>query len=105
MRFGLLALLSFGLLLGCLDAPPSEDVATDPVDSALPECPGGVVVISMAGPLCGVPNPDAGQACRTANDCSGHCLAETMSCSPVDPKIGCFDIVTDDGKITGLCVD
>jgi hypothetical protein len=69
------------------------------------DCPGGTVVHGMAGPTCAKPTPDAGKACKKASDCSGHCMADSMTCSALTPQFGCFDMRTEDGQKVGLCVD
>ncbi|MCB1338703.1 MAG: hypothetical protein KDK10_15035 [Maritimibacter sp.] len=55
--------------------------------------------------LCILPTADAGQACETAADCSGFCLAETGTCSAEAPIFGCFDVKDLDGATLTLCVD
>ena len=55
--------------------------------------------------LCLLPEPDAGQSCRTAQDCSGFCMAETRTCSAVSPQFGCFEFLDDTGQRIGLCID
>lgn len=55
--------------------------------------------------LCILPTPDAGQACDTADDCTGFCLAETGTCSVEAPIFGCFDVKDLDGAALTLCVD
>lgn len=59
----------------------------------------------MPNEICITPNPDAGKACTKASDCSGHCMAETRTCSPVTPQFGCFEMLMEDGQKAGLCVD
>ena len=55
--------------------------------------------------VCFRPTPDAGKACTKASDCSGLCMADTMTCSKVTPQFGCFEMMTEDGQKVGLCVD
>lgn len=66
---------------------------------------GGTVVTGMAGPTCAKPTPDAGKSCSRASDCSGFCLGETMTCSPVTPMFGCYEVVTETGQKASVCVD
>ena len=70
-----------------------------------PDCAGGQIVQSMSGPVCAMPNADAGKACARAGDCSGVCLAETRTCSPYSPQFGCFELLDEGGQMVGLCVD
>lgn len=55
--------------------------------------------------LCFLPTPDAGKACTTAEECSGFCLAETMTCSAETPMFGCFAIIDLDGAEVTICID
>ena len=48
---------------------------------------------------------DAGQRCTRADDCSGACLARSGTCSPLDPLIGCEEVLTSSGTRATLCVD
>ncbi len=54
---------------------------------------------------CFTNEPDAGKSCRKASDCSGYCLADTRTCSPVSPMFGCFEFLDADGRKVGLCID
>jgi hypothetical protein len=49
--------------------------------------------------------PDGGERCSNANDCSGACLARSRTCSPLDPIVGCQEILTASGARAMLCVD
>jgi hypothetical protein len=49
--------------------------------------------------------PDAGRRCTSADDCSGVCLARSQTCSPLDPLIGCQEVLTSSGARATLCVD
>ncbi len=110
--------LLFGAVLlsmaACVEDPivvPVEPQVTGPgapmSQTAQAECAekGGAVVVGMGGPVCATPTPDAGKACTKASDCSGSCMAETMTCSKVTPQFGCYDVVMEDGQTAGLCVD
>ncbi len=55
--------------------------------------------------LCFRPTPDAGKSCRKASDCTGFCLTDSLTCSAVVPQFGCFEMMTEDGRKAGLCVD
>lgn len=90
-------LLTVALLVLAACQPEAAPVGAD--------CPGGAVVYGMAGPTCAKPTPDGGKACIKASDCSGHCMADTMTCSKVTPQFGCFEMMTEDGQKVGLCVD
>lgn len=55
--------------------------------------------------ICQVPTSDGGQACTTGADCSGLCLADSMTCSKVAPFFGCHAIVTEAGNRVTICID
>jgi len=48
---------------------------------------------------------DATKSCSSSTQCEGVCLARSGTCSPVDPLIGCHDIVTDNGNMARVCID
>lgn len=104
----LVALLALPLLAACYGAEAEEgDPAPVPVDEVACVAAGGRW--SPGGlsprPVCFLPTPDAGQACSAAGDCSGFCLAESRSCSPEQPRFGCFAILDEHGAEVTLCVD
>ena len=112
---GLTLILAVVALVGCQSEgiPDSERPdgviegpgPIEPPPHLNPPCPGGTVVVGMAGPTCAKPTPDAGKACTNASDCSRSCMADTMTCSTISPQFGCYDIVMEDGQKVGLCVD
>lgn len=87
------------------DGPP--DTSMSAADRAECEAAGGSVGRGGLLPdeICYKPTPDAGKACKTADDCSGFCLAETMTCSKVTPQFGCFDFIDAAGAKQSICVD
>ena len=48
---------------------------------------------------------DAGKHCSTKTDCQGQCLARSQTCSPIDPMIGCNDVLEKDGRMVTLCLN
>ena len=48
---------------------------------------------------------DAGKRCTRAGDCEGACLARSQSCAPLDPLIGCQEVLTASGRRAMLCLD
>lgn len=105
---GLTLILAVIALVGCQSEGIPDHQRPDGViegPDAPPPCPGGTVVIGMAGPTCAKPTPDAGKSCTKASDCSGACMADSMTCSTISPQFGCYDIVMEDGQKVGLCVD
>jgi len=55
--------------------------------------------------LCVKRTKDAGKRCDSKNDCQGQCLARSQTCSPIDPMIGCNDILQKDGRMVTLCLN
>ena len=49
--------------------------------------------------------PDAGKLCRVASDCSGLCLARSRTCSPIEPFLGCHEVLSEGGGQQTLCVN
>ena len=98
----LTALLIGYWLAGCLPNDPTTiKGAGQDTDCAQR---GGEVVIGLAGPTCAMPEPDAGKACLSSEQCSGFCLAKTRSCSPVRPYFGCHSLY-ENGEVVEICVD
>ncbi|CUH85926.1 hypothetical protein [Thalassovita mediterranea] len=79
----------------------------DPAARATCQAQGGTYQIGGLARqyVCFRPQPDAGQACRTENDCTGFCLAETKQCSAQTPIFGCFDLLDADGRQQTICID
>lgn len=55
--------------------------------------------------VCFRPLADGGKACTKQGDCSGQCLAETMTCSKVTPMFGCYGFIDEQGRRADICVD
>jgi hypothetical protein len=47
---------------------------------------------------------DANKSCDADSDCQGKCLARSRTCAPIDPLLGCNDILTDYGLVVSECV-
>ncbi|MEL5877962.1 hypothetical protein [Cereibacter sphaeroides] len=116
-----------------LAAPPVEvTTLTDPAPAAVPLAPGlgsapettaepppavvspsqlacekagGSYVAVKALFICVKTPPDAGRRCARESDCSGRCLARSQTCAPLDPLLGCNDILDDEGRRITLCLD
>ncbi len=48
---------------------------------------------------------DGGKRCDQESDCQGRCLARSMTCSPIDPLLGCNEIIQDNGAAVKLCIN
>jgi hypothetical protein len=47
---------------------------------------------------------DANKSCDEDSDCQGKCLARSRTCAPIDPLLGCNDILNDYGLVLRECV-
>ncbi len=48
---------------------------------------------------------DAGKSCRREGDCDGQCLARSQTCSPIDPVLGCNEVLQQNGAMVTLCLN
>ncbi len=48
---------------------------------------------------------DGGKSCTRESDCSGQCLARSRTCSPIDPLLGCNEVLQDNGARVNLCLN
>ena len=51
------------------------------------------------------PNPDAGQACTTSDECVGFCMSETRTCQAKGPSFGCQSFLDENGETQEICID
>jgi hypothetical protein len=58
-----------------------------------------------AGHLCVRNTRDGGKACLREGQCDGQCLARSKTCAPIDPLLGCNDVLQEDGRRVTLCLD
>jgi hypothetical protein len=93
----------------------------DPVTEVVPEAPaevksedqlrcerrGGVFAASGDSDLrtCVKRTRDSGKRCDQEKDCQGRCLARSQTCAPIDPLLGCNEILQDDGAAVTLCIE
>ena len=59
---------------------------------------------SSTGHVCVHTTRDSGKACHRKGDCQGECLAQSGTCSPITPLMGCNDILQADGTEVTLCL-
>ena len=57
------------------------------------------------GKTCQYPTKDGGKQCSASNQCEGVCLARSRTCAPVNPLLGCNEVLQADGRSTRLCLD
>jgi len=62
--------------------------------------PGG-----KSGLVCYLTTRDGNQSCSKATDCEGLCLAPSRSCAPVQPLLGCNEILDEQGTRSTICID
>lgn len=94
------------------DAALAEDAPADPVvikTAAQLDCEArGRIWSVMAGgaaAFCQTPTRDSGKSCRASTDCSGYCLAQSGTCAPVTPMLGCHDILNEAGRMLTQCIN
>lgn len=67
------------------------------------------VLTGIMARKCEKPTPDAGNACKNANDCMRKCIIKNSSdasgtCSDFSQN-GCFSFLDEDGQRDGLCIN
>lgn len=101
--------IATAMFIGCASAAVAQDVAQDEApmtEAACLEASGRWERAGLAWqPQCILPTPDAGEACETAADCTGYCLADTRTCSAETPLFGCIPMLDLDGAAVTLCID
>lgn len=55
--------------------------------------------------VCYKPTRDANKQCTIASDCQGLCLARSRTCAPIQPFLGCHEILTEGGTRATQCVN
>lgn len=55
--------------------------------------------------LCVRLTKDSGKRCTQKSQCSGECLARSGTCAPVDPMVGCNEVLQDNGARVTLCIE
>jgi hypothetical protein len=55
--------------------------------------------------ICMRPTGDGGKRCTRESQCEGVCLARSQTCAPVDPLLGCNEILQDNGTRATLCLE
>jgi hypothetical protein len=48
---------------------------------------------------------DGGKQCNRKSQCDGQCLARSGTCSPLEPLLGCNDVLQDNGARVTLCIE
>lgn len=55
--------------------------------------------------VCIRPTGDGGKRCTRESQCEGLCLARSGTCAPLDPLLGCHDILQDNGARATQCFE
>ncbi len=58
-----------------------------------------------AGHLCVRNTRDGGESCQKEGQCDGQCLARSRTCAPIDPLLGCNEVLQEDGRRVTLCLN
>ena len=106
------AALLFGVLSACddeaSDAPQSDSIFPDTIGAGQRECEKKGGRWSAVGNstlfTCYRNLPDANKSCRTESDCEGYCLARSRTCSPIEPLLGCHEVISSRGLPQTVCV-
>ncbi|NBZ87681.1 hypothetical protein [Stagnihabitans tardus] len=96
-------------------APPTEEAAP-PVEEALPppispeqakcERGGGTwAKVGALGRICVKPTGQGGKSCRVKSDCKGECLAQSGTCAPIAPLMGCNEVMDNQGRRMTQCLE
>lgn len=92
-------------------APPTEEVAPEevvPVISAAQascERGGGTwAKVGSLGRICVKQTGQGAKSCDRKSDCKGECLAQSGTCSPIAPLMGCNDVLDDAGRRMTQCL-
>ena len=89
-------------------APEPVAVRPDPNAAARARCVAGKGQFTRTATgafVCVKRTRDANKACTAASQCEGACLARSGTCAPINPLIGCNDIVTQNGGTATVCID
>jgi hypothetical protein len=105
----LLCMAAVLLVTACVEEPPTRSGGKPLGEVERAQClmQGGTIGQGGLSPdeVCILPQADAGKACTKQSDCSGMCLADTMTCSTVKPMFGCFEFLDETGQKVGICID
>jgi hypothetical protein len=89
-------------------APVASEPAPPPVspEQATCEKAGGQWSGSngSTGHVCVHATRDSGKFCRKKTDCQGQCLAQSHTCAPIQPLMGCNAILQANGSEVTLCL-
>lgn len=58
-----------------------------------------------AARTCIMPMRDAGKQCTRESQCQGQCLARSGTCAPMDPLLGCNEVLQANGARVTLCIE
>jgi hypothetical protein len=88
-------------------APVEEPEALKSAAQLLCERRGGAFVASAKGGprTCVKRTRDSGKQCDQDRDCEGQCLARSRTCAPIDPLLGCNDVLQDNGARVSMCLN
>ncbi len=92
-------------------APAAPVAATEPAPTVSPEqalCEKSKgqwsALADSSGHVCVHTTRDSGKSCHRKGDCQGQCLAQSGTCSPIMPLMGCNAVLQADGSEVTLCL-
>ena len=90
------------------DPPEAAPAAPPMISAAQAQCLASkgqwTPLEGSSGHICLHVTRDPGKSCRRKSDCQGECLAQSRSCSPITPLMGCNAILQADGTEVTLCL-
>lgn len=92
-------------------APAAPVASTEPAPTVSPEqalCEKTKgqwsALADSSGHVCVHTTRDSGKSCHRKGDCQGQCLAQSGTCSPIMPLMGCNAVLQADGSEVTLCL-
>lgn len=85
-------------------APPTERGVVTPEEAACQRGCGQWAKVGAAGRICLRQTRQGGKSCEKKSDCKGECLAQSGTCAPISPLMGCNDVLDDEGRRMTQCL-
>lgn len=85
-----------------VEAPPAPLVS--PQEAACTRSGGQWATVGESGRICLHQTRQGGKSCRKKSDCKGECLAQSGTCSPIAPLMGCNAVLDDQGREMTQCL-
>jgi putative hemolysin len=85
-------------------APPTERGVVTPEEAACQRGGGQWAKVGAAGRICLRQTRQGGKSCEKKSDCKGECLAQSGTCSPIRPLMGCNEVMDNEGRRMTQCL-